>query len=129
MAAARLTDVPGSSQYFRGAIVAYANEIKIDVLGVPADLIAAHGAVSEPVAAAMAQGARTRLGVDIAAAVTGIAGPDGGTETKPVGTVCFSVSGPGKNAATVTRVVPGDRQLIRQWAVMVMLDLVRRAVR
>lgn len=129
MAAARITDVPGSSEYFRGGVVAYANEVKIDVLGVPADLIAAHGAVSEPVAAAMAQGARTRLGVDIAAAVTGIAGPDGGTETKPVGTVCFSVSGPGKNAATVTRVVPGDRQLIRQWAVIVMLDLVRRAVR
>lgn len=129
MVAARITDIAGSSQYFRGGVVAYANQIKTRALGVPAELIDTHGAVSEPVAEAMARGARQALGADVAAAVTGIAGPDGGTETKPVGTVCFSVSGPGERLMTVTRVVPGDRQLVRQWAVMVALDLIRRAVR
>lgn len=128
MAAARLTDVPGSSAYIMGGVVAYANDVKVHSLDVPAPLIASHGAVSEPVAAAMAAGARRRLHADIGVATTGIAGPDGGTPEKPVGTVCFSVVGPGDVATTFTRVVPGDRQLIRQWAVMVALDLVRRAV-
>lgn len=125
----RLTDVPGSSAYIVGGIVAYANDVKRDVLGVPADVLEAHGAVSEPVANAMADGARRVLKADLGVAVTGIAGPDGGTVEKPVGTVCFSVSGPGERITTLTRAVPGDRQLIRQWSVMVALDLVRRALR
>ncbi len=129
LVAGRLTDVPGSSAYIVGGVVAYANDVKRDLLGVPADLLEAHGAVSEPVAAAMARGVRRVLRSDLGVAVTGIAGPDGGTAEKPVGTVCFSVSGPGEQVNTMTRVVPGDRQLIRQWSVMVALDLVRRALR
>lgn len=129
MVAARLTEVPGSSAYVLGGVVAYANDVKRRVLDVPAELLDAHGAVSEPVAAAMAVGVRRALHADIGVAVTGIAGPDGGTDAKPVGTVCFSVSGPGDASRTLTRIVPGDRQLIRHWAVMVALDLVRRAVR
>jgi nicotinamide-nucleotide amidase len=77
----------------------------------------------------MADGARRVLKADLGVAVTGIAGPDGGTVEKPVGTVCFSVVGPGERMTTLTRAVPGDRQLIRQWSVMVALDLVRRALR
>jgi nicotinamide-nucleotide amidase len=129
MVAARLTDVPGSSAYVQGGVVAYANAVKQGQLNVPAEMLAAHGAVSEPVAGAMADGVRRALGADVGLAITGIAGPDGGTEEKPVGMVCFSVSGPGDRRVTVTRVVPGDRHVIRQWSVMVALDLVRRAVR
>lgn len=129
MVAARLTDVPGSSAYVVGGVVAYANAVKQHTLGVPAELLDAHGAVSEPVAAAMADGVRRALHADIGVAVTGIAGPDGGSPDKPVGTVCFSVAGPGDKHTTATRVVPGDRQLVRLWAVMVALDMVRRALR
>ena len=83
---------------------------------------------AEPVAAAMAEGVRQRLGADIGVAVTGIAGPGGGTAEKPVGTVCFAVAGPGVVSHVETRRVPGDRGLIRHWSVMVALDLVRRAL-
>lgn len=127
--AARLTEVPGSSAYVRGGVVAYSNDVKIAALGVPAPMLAEHGAVSEPVAAAMADGVRRAVASDIGVAVTGVAGPDGGTEAKPVGTVWFAVAGPGDHRETLKRVVPGDRQLIRAWAVMVALDLVRRALR
>lgn len=129
LVAARLTDVPGSSAYLLGGVVAYANDVKRGVLNVPSDVIDTHGVVSEPVAAAMALGVRRALKSDVSVAVTGIAGPDGGTEAKPVGMVSFAVSGPGDQLTTLTRVVPGDRQLVRQWSVMVALDLVRRAVR
>lgn len=129
MVTARLTDVPGSSAYVLGGVVAYANDVKARMLNVPPDLLQQHGAVSEQVAAAMADGVRRALSADVGVAVTGIAGPDGGTEEKPVGMVCFSVAGPGPAVTTLTRVVPGDRQLIRQWSVMVALDLLRRAVR
>jgi PncC family amidohydrolase len=80
-----LTEVPGSSGYFRGAVVAYSDEVKRKLLGVPDDALAAHGAVSAQVARAMALGARERLGVGLSVAVTGVAGPDGGSEAKPVG--------------------------------------------
>lgn len=85
MVAATITAVAGSSGYFRGSIVSYANSAKIDVLGVPAETLASHGAVSAQTARAMAVGARERLGVDLAASVTGISGPDGGSDDKPVG--------------------------------------------
>ncbi len=128
LVAGRLTDVPGSSAYVRGGVVAYSNDVKTSALGVAADQIAAHGAVSEAVAEAMAEGVRRAVGADIGVAVTGIAGPDGGTADKPVGTVWFAVAGPGNQCETLKRVVPGDRHLIRSWAVMVALDLVRRAL-
>ena len=94
LVAARLTAVPGSSDVVAGGIVSYANEVKIDQLGVPAALIEEHGAVSAEVAEAMARGARRRLGVDVAVSVTGVAGPGGGTEDKPVGLVYFHVETP-----------------------------------
>ena len=87
-----ITEVPGSSDYFIGAIVTYANEVKIGLVDVPADVLAAHGAVSAQVARAMADGARRRLSVDIAVAVTGVAGPDGGTAEKPVGLTYVAVA-------------------------------------
>ncbi len=92
LVAHRLTNVPGCSAYYRGAINAYVNEAKERLLGVPAAMLAAHGAVSEEVAGAMAEGARRALGSDLAVGVTGIAGPDGGTAEKPVGTVCFGLA-------------------------------------
>ena len=86
----KITSVPGSSAYFRGSIVAYHNDIKMQELGVLPETLAAHGAVSETTVREMAEGARRRLGVDVALATSGIAGPDGGTETKPVGTICIA---------------------------------------
>ena len=96
MVAAELTAVPGSSEVFVGAAVTYSNRLKHDLVDVPNELLEEHGAVSPEVAAAMARGARTRLGADVAVAVTGIAGPGGGTEDKPVGLVYLHVSGPGR---------------------------------
>ncbi len=87
-----ITNFPGSSAFFRGGVVAYANDIKSRLVGVPAPLIRAHGAVSEPVARAMAQGIRKKAKADFSIAVTGIAGPGGGTKTKPVGLVFIAVS-------------------------------------
>lgn len=128
LVAGRLTDVAGSSAYVLGGVVAYANDAKNQLLDVPREVIATHGAVSEPVASAMAEGVRRRFGADLGVAVTGIAGPGGGTAEKPVGTVCFAVAGPGQAMHVETRRVPGDRGVIRQWSVMVALDLVRRAL-
>ena len=125
LVAGRLTSVPGSSDVFRGGLVAYDNDVKEAVLGVPADLIGAHGAVSAEVAAAMAQGARERLGVDVAVSVTGIAGPGGGTPEKPVGLVFFHVAGPmGEKALRIE--LPGDREVIRSRCTVAALHLVRR---
>lgn len=125
MVAARLTAVPGASDVFRGSVVAYANEAKEDVLGVPRDLIAAHGAVSAEVAEAMAEGVRERLGVDVGVAVTGVAGPGGGTEEKPVGLVFVHAAGPDGSKAVRTE-LPGDRDMIRGRATAASLHLVRR---
>ena len=125
--AARLTDVAGSSSYVRGGVVAYDNSIKTNLLDVPAALIGDHGAVSEPVARAMADGARARLGADVAVAVTGIAGPSGGTDTKPVGTVVIAATGLGRERVRTFRFM-GDRQLVRAQSVQAALDAVRRLV-
>ena len=125
MVAARLTAIPGASDVFRGSVVAYANDVKEGGLGVPEELIAAHGAVSAEVAAAMAHGARARLGVDLGVAVTGVAGPDGGTEEKPVGLVFVHAVGP-DGERTVRSELPGDRDMIRGRATAASLHLVRR---
>lgn len=123
----RLTDVAGSSAWFVGGIVAYDNRIKTEALNVPAELIDAHGAVSEPVGRAMAEGVRLRFGVDVGVAVTGIAGPTGGTAAKPVGTVVMAVAT--RAGATVRTVrFGGDRPLVRQQAVIAALDLVRQTL-
>jgi nicotinamide-nucleotide amidase len=125
MVAARLTRVPGSSDVFAGSVVAYGNAVKEGQLGVPAAVLAEHGAVSAETAAAMAHGLRVRLGVDVAVAVTGIAGPAGGSAEKPVGLVLFhAVSPDGEDALRFE--VPGDRETIRARAAVAALHLVRR---
>ncbi len=126
LVAARLTDLPGSSAYVRGGIVAYDNAVKTDVAGVDPALIAAHGAVSEEVAAALAAGAISRLGADVGVGITGIAGPDGGTEEKPVGLVWFAVAHRDGRTATRDVTIPGGRADIRDRATTVALHLVRR---
>jgi nicotinamide-nucleotide amidase len=125
LVAARLTAVPGSSEVFRGGVVAYADDVKQAELGVPAELLAVHGAVSAEVAAAMAQGVRSRLGVDVGVATTGIAGPGGGTPEKPVGLVFFHVAGPDGEEALRFE-LPGDREWIRARSAVAALHLVRR---
>ncbi len=127
LVAARLTDVPGSSDVFRGGIVAYSNEVKRAELDVPERVLAAHGAVSPETAAAMARGARSRLGADVAVSVTGVAGPDGGTPEKPVGLVYLHAAGPaGERALRLD--LPGDRETVRLRATTAALHLVRRLV-
>jgi nicotinamide-nucleotide amidase len=112
----RLTEVPGSSDVFLGGVISYHDDVKRELLEVSAELIAAHGAVSEPVVRAMAEGAARRLGADVAVAVTGIAGPGGGSEEKPVGTVWFATWLRG--AIEARRIVfPGTREEIRARAV------------
>jgi competence/damage-inducible protein CinA-like protein len=125
---ARLTDLPGSSAYVAGGVVAYANGAKTELLDVAPDLIATHGAVSEPVAEAMADGALRRFGADTAVAVTGIAGPAGGTEDKPVGTVCFTVKLADGETTTRTLRFPGDRSDIRERSTTVAMHMLRVAV-
>ena len=125
MVAERLTSIPGASTAFVGGIVAYADQVKASELGVPSKVLEQHGAVSAQTAAAMAQGALERLGADVAVAVTGIAGPDGGTDEKPVGLVYLHAEGP-EGARTADFVFPGDRQSIRRRAAVTALHLVRR---
>ncbi len=128
LVAARLTELAGSSNYVAGGVVAYANEAKVELLGVDSALIAEHGAVSEPVAEAMANGVLRRFGTDTAVAITGIAGPGGGTADKPVGTVCFSVLlGDGQMLTRTTR-LPGNRADIRERSTTVAMHLLRRAL-
>jgi nicotinamide-nucleotide amidase len=126
LVAARLTERPGSSAYVAGGVVAYANEAKVDLLDVDPQLIEAHGAVSEPVAEAMAAGALKRFDADTAVAITGIAGPDGGTDEKPVGTVCWSVRLADGRSITRTLHLPGDRADIRDRSTTVAMHLLRR---
>jgi nicotinamide-nucleotide amidase len=128
MVAARLTDIPGSSASFVGAVVAYSDDVKRSELGVPEEVLAAHGAVSAEVAAAMAEGARQRLGADVAVAVTGVAGPGGGTPEKPVGRVYLHAAGPD---GSLTRMLdlPGEREQIRVRATVTALHLLRALLR
>ncbi|MBU4557449.1 MAG: nicotinamide-nucleotide amidohydrolase family protein [Actinobacteria bacterium] len=124
LVAASLTSVPGASSVFRGGVVAYSNEVKTSQLDVPEALIAKHGAVSGQVASAMARGVLRRLGTDVSVAITGIAGPDGGSADKPVGTVWFSVAD-ASGEIPVMRQMIGDRDGIRTRATMFALNLLR----
>jgi len=128
LVAARLTSVPGSSDVFVGGIVSYADEVKVAELDVSEPLLRTRGAVSPEVAAAMAAGARARLGADVAVAVTGIAGPGGGTPEKPVGLVYLCAAGPGGAMRAADLNLPGDRETIRDRATAAALHLVRTFV-
>jgi nicotinamide-nucleotide amidase len=128
LVAARLTDLAGSSAYVAGGVVAYSNDAKTDLLGVDPDLIAAHGAVSEPVAEAMARGALQRFGADTAVSTTGVAGPGGGTEAKPVGTVCFGIALANGSTDVRTMRLPGSRFDVRERSTTVAMHLLRRAL-
>jgi nicotinamide-nucleotide amidase len=126
--AKRLTDFPGSSAFVEGGVVSYSNAMKTRLLGVPEALLAAHGAVSEPVAEAMADGIRARSSAEVGIAVTGIAGPDGGTADKPVGTVVFAVVTPDARVVR-TRTYPSfGRELVRDVASHAALDMARRLI-
>ena len=124
MVAVRLTDIPGSSASFVGGVVSYSDDVKRSELDVPEELLATHGAVSPEAAAAMAEGARQRLGADVAVAVTGVAGPGGGTPEKPVGRVHLHAAGPD---GSLTRMLdlPGEREQIRVRATVTALHLLR----
>lgn len=131
--AERITDVPGSSVYFNGGVVAYSNAAKASLLDVPTSLLESHGAVSEPVARAMAEGARRRFDSDIAVATTGISGPGGGTPGKPVGLVWIAIArdGIGPDACGThadSFVFPVDRSRHRQLTAQVALDWIRRSL-
>jgi nicotinamide-nucleotide amidase len=126
--AQKLTDVPGSSAYFLGGVVAYANSAKEQLLGVPAELLEEHGAVSEPVARAMAENVRERFGADIGVSTTGISGPDGGTDEKPVGLVHMALARAGGETHADHFVFPVDRPRHRILTAQVGLDWVRRAL-
>ena len=122
MICAELTSIPGSSAVLVGGVVAYANEVKVNMLGVSEESLVAHGAVSEQVAAEMAQGALERFNADIAISTTGIAGPDGGTKEKPVGLVCIGLAT--KSAAgSIVCHFDGGRNDVRQQAVAAALEL------
>jgi nicotinamide-nucleotide amidase len=124
--AARLTERPGSSANFAGGVVAYSDQAKVSVVGVEAELIERFGAVSEPVAEALADGAINRFSADVGIGITGIAGPDGGTDDKPVGTVCFSIASTTGQRTTQTVRLPGNRSDIRDRSTTVTLHLLRR---
>ena len=127
MLASRICDRPGASAYFSGGVVAYSNSAKSGLLGVDSGLIEAEGAVSEPVALAMADGARSRFGSEVGVGITGIAGPGGGTETKPLGLVWFAVSTQtGSRSRSVT--LPGGRADIRDRATTVAMHMIRLAI-
>ena len=126
--AGAITDIAGSSEWFDRGFVTYSNEAKMEMLGVRAETLAAHGAVSEPTAREMATGALSRSGATIAVAVTGIAGPAGGTPTKPVGLVCIAWARRGEPVEALTEHFPGDRAAVRAATVVRALEgLIERA--
>jgi len=123
----RITAIAGSSDYFLGGAVTYSNELKTQLVGVPEALLATHGAVSEPVARAMAEGVRSALGSDYGIGITGVAGPGGGSEEKPVGTVHIALAGPGSRPVEHRKVrFPGDRERVRWQSAQLALELLRR---
>jgi nicotinamide-nucleotide amidase len=124
LATSRMTDIAGSSEYVERSVVAYSNRAKMELLDVPEELIAQHGAVSEPVALAMASGIRRRAAVNVGVAVTGIAGPGGGSEHKPVGTVCIAVDG-GDSVVRTFR-FPGGRDMVKAMSANWAIDMLRR---
>jgi nicotinamide-nucleotide amidase len=124
---ARLTSVPGSSDVVLGGVIAYANDVKRDLLGVDESLIVRHGAVSEEVVRQMAEGARSRTGASVGIGITGVAGPAGGTPEKPVGTVWLGVALPDATRTLQVRLI-GDREEIRRRATQAALELVRRGL-
>ncbi len=126
--AAALTAVAGSSDVVDRGFVTYSNEAKSELVGVAPGLIAAHGAVSEPVARAMAEGALTRSRADLAVSVTGVAGPGGGSADKPVGLVWFGLARRGAPTSAESRVLPGDRAAVRRETVARALALMRAAL-
>lgn len=126
LATSRLTDIAGSSDYVDRSVVVYSNASKIDLLGVSPALIEEHGAVSEPVATAMAKGIREKARVDVGVAITGIAGPGGGSEAKPVGTVCIAVAWEDTQVRTFR--FPGNREVVKTFAAFTALDMVRRVL-
>jgi nicotinamide-nucleotide amidase len=126
LASTLLTDVPGSSAYFLGSVVSYADSAKKSILDVSGDTLRDHGAVSAEAAREMARGALARFGSDLAVAITGIAGPDGGSEAKPVGTVFFALVDRGGRESAKKRVYGGDRATVRRASAMFTLELIRR---
>ena len=128
LVAERITSVSGSSRYFVGGAVVYSNQLKTAFAGVPSELIEKHGAVSREVAAALAEGIRERSGATLGLGITGIAGPTGGTEEKPVGLVFHALAGD-EDTEVVERTFPGDRKRIRRFASQQALDMVRRKLR
>jgi nicotinamide-nucleotide amidase len=125
MIGARITRIPGSSRYFLGGIMCYSNQVKEQVCGVPGSVLEKHGAVSAEAAEALASGVRSRLGSSIALAVTGIAGPDGGSAEKPVGLVFVGIDD-GRRTMHLKRIIPGDRETIRERATYFALSSLRR---
>jgi nicotinamide-nucleotide amidase len=123
--AQRITSVPGASRYFVGSVVVYSDKLKIEMAGVPAELIAQHGAVSAEVAKALAEGIRLRTGATMGIGVTGIAGPTGGTDKKPVGLVHIALAHE-QGTDSMERTFRGDRDRVREWAAQQALDLVRK---
>jgi len=126
--AERLTRVPGASRYYPGGVVTYSNDQKAALLGVSPELLAAHGAVSRQVVEAMAAAARRRFATDYALAISGVAGPDGGSEAKPVGTVHLALAGPGDDVRHRQVRLLGDRQRVRWLASTIALEQLRRAL-
>ena len=124
--AARIASRPGSSDYFSGGVVSYSNRSKQDLLGVSAGVIEREGAVSPEVARAMAKGAIERFGADTAVAITGVAGPGGGTPEKPVGFVCFHAIAVGVGEVDLARTIPGDRNDVRERSALIGMHLLRR---
>ena len=123
----KITAVPGSSDYFLGGFITYTNELKTELAGVPEALLAEHGAVSEPVARAMAEGVRRALRSDYGIGITGVAGPGGGSEEKPVGTVHVAVAGPGDGEVQHRKIrFPGNRDQVRRHSAQLALEMLRR---
>ncbi len=128
LASGLITEIPGSSAWFDSGLVVYSNQAKQDLLNVSAESLRQHGAVSEQVAVEMAIGALNQGRANVAASVTGIAGPDGGTEEKPVGTVCFAWAGNGIAATATTKHFSGNRQNIREQSILTLLNGIKQAL-